>query len=175
MKLQLLHENPNLSVSYDCTNQWLFLDWRGDLTLPLAQASCLAVAQCFLGQHYTRILNNNAGVTSMAPNVPTWLAKEFLPYLRLAGIQCVAWVYSPNLRVKCYTDAALQTLEAPVVNLFDDLESAFAWLRNARNFPNEPVAQAGASAKHNELHRRVGPLAAALAHRHAPADAAVAR
>jgi len=113
------------------------------LTLPSVQASCLAVVQCFLGGGYTRILNNNTGVTSMSPNVPAWLALEFLPYMRLAGVEYIAWVYSPNLRVKCYTDVAfLHTLAAPVVNLFDDLESAVAWLRGVHfNFLARPAAQ----------------------------------
>ncbi|MFD1470090.1 hypothetical protein ACFQ48_17815 [Hymenobacter caeli] len=166
MNPQLLQETPNVSIYLDCTNQWLFVDWRGDLTLTLVQDSCLAVARHFLHSPHTRVLNSNTGVTSMDHNVPAWLAKEFLPYLRLAGIKHVAWVYSPNLRVKCYTDAALYTLDAPVVNLFDDLESACAWLRGAQNFPDEP-APAMSSAVPNELGQRVGLFSAVLGYRDA--------
>ena len=166
MTLELLHETPNVSISYDCTNQWLFLDWRGDLTLSLVQASCLSVAQHFSGKRYTRILNSNAGVTSIAANVPAWLAKEFLPYLQLVGIQSVAWVYSPNLRVKCYTDAALYTLEGTVVSLFDDLESAFAWLRGSQNFPAEGAVYPSAPTKQDGIEHRAGALGA-KAHRRA--------
>lgn len=143
MELQLLHETPNLSVSYDSTNQWLFADWRGDLTLALVQDNCSAVAQRLLEIRCARILNSNVGVTGMAPNVPAWLAREFLPYLRLVDVQHVAWVYSPNLRVKCYTDAALQGPEAPAVYLFDDLEAAVAWLRTVHH---RPATSAGAMA-----------------------------
>ena len=165
MELQLLQETPNVSIYYDCANQWLFLDWRGDLTLALVQDSCLAVAQYFLDAPYSRILNSNTGVTSMAHNVPTWLAREFLPYLRLAGIKHVAWVYSPSLRVKCYTDAALYTLDTPVVNVFDDVESAFAWLRGAENFLDEPAHAQSAGEKRSELGQRLGVLSAVLGHR----------
>lgn len=165
MELQLLQETPNVSIYYDCANQWLFLDWRGDLTLALVQDSCLAVAQYFLDAPYTRILNSNTGVTSMVHNVPTWLAREFLPYLRLAGIKHVAWVYSPNLRVKCYTDAALYTLDTPVVNVFDDVESAFAWLRGAENFLDEPTNVHSHGEKHDELGHRLGILSAVLGYR----------
>lgn len=139
MELQLLHETPNLAVFYDPTNQWLFVDWRGDLTLALVQDNCVAVAQYLREVRYARILNSNVGVTSMAPNVPAWLAREFLPYLRLVGVQQVAWVYSPNLRVKCYTDAALHGPDAPAVHVFDDLESAVAWLRTTHRLPSVSV------------------------------------
>ena len=158
MNLQLLQETSNVSIYYDHANQWLFLDWRGDITLALAQDSCLAVAQRFLATSHTRVINSNTGVTSMDHDVPAWLAREFLPYLRLAGIKHVAWVYSPNLRVKCYTDAALYTLDAPVVNLFDDVESAFTWLRGAQNFPDETAHPPASPARHHELGPRLGVL-----------------
>lgn len=135
MELQLLHETPNLSVFYDPANQWLFVDWCGDLTLALVQDNCVAMAQRLLDARYARILNSNVGVTGMASDVPAWLAREFLPYLRQVGVQQVAWVYSPNLRVKCYTNAALQGSDAPAVHLFDDLESAVVWLRTSNHLP----------------------------------------
>lgn len=143
MELQLLHETPNLSVFYDSANEWLFVDWRGDLTLALVQDNCVAMAQHLLDVRYARILNGNVGVTGMASNVPAWLAREFLPYLRLVGVQQVAWVHSPNLRVKCYTDAALHGLDAPSVYVFDDLESAVSWLRTTHRLP---IFSAGAMA-----------------------------
>ncbi|OGX90630.1 hypothetical protein [Hymenobacter coccineus] len=140
MELQLLHETPNLAVFYDPANQWLFVDWCGDLTLALVQDNCVALAQRLLDVRYARILNSNVGVTSMAPNVPAWLAREFLPYLRQVGVQQVAWVYSPNLRVRCYTDAALYSPDAPAVHVFDDLESAVAWLRAVPRLPAVAMA-----------------------------------
>ncbi|AMJ65848.1 hypothetical protein [Hymenobacter sp. PAMC 26628] len=135
MELQLLHETPNLAVFFDPANQWLFVDWRGDLTLALVQDNCVAVAQYLMDARYARILNSNVGVTSMAPNVPAWLAREFLPYLRLVDVQQVAWVHSPNLRVKCYTDTVLHGSDAPSVHVFDDLESAVTWLRTTYRLP----------------------------------------
>ncbi|TPG63715.1 hypothetical protein [Hymenobacter nivis] len=145
MELQLLHETPNLAVFYDPANQWLFVDWHGDLSLTLVQDNCVAVAQCLLDVRYARILNSNVGVTGMAPNVPAWLAREFLPYLRLVGVQQVAWVYSPNLRVKCYTDAALHGPDAPSVHVFDDLESAVGWLRTVHRLPTVSMGPLGSS------------------------------
>lgn len=176
MELQLLQETPNVSIFYDCANQWLFVDWRGDLTLPLVQASCSAVAQRFLEGRYTRILNNNAGVQSMSPNVPDWLALEFLPHMRLAGVEYIAWVYSPNLRVKCYTDVAfLHTLDAPVVSLFDDLESAVAWLRHVQfNFAGQPAPRQSLRAKQDEVEDRAGARAAAAGQYRGPARPAPA-
>ncbi len=174
MKLELLQETSNASIFYDCTNQWLFVDWHGDLTLPLVQASCLSIAQRFLEGPCTRVLNNNTGVSSIAPDVPGWLAKEFLPHLRLAGVEYVAWVYSPVLRVKSYTDAAISRApNAPMVAMFDDLESAFAWLRNTRfDFLEESVVVQGAQVVKGELQYRIETLSGLLTHGRAAASPA---
>lgn len=135
--------------------------------MPLVQASCLTVAQRLLEGRYTRILNNNTGVNSMSPNVPAWLAREFLPPMRLAGVEYIAWVYSPNLRVKCYTDVAfLYTQDAPVVNLFDDLESAVAWLRDVHfNFMDKQTVSQSAIGRQDKLEYLVGALPAAVPYR----------
>lgn len=134
MSLLLLTETPHLSLYEDAENGWLYMDWQGHLTLPAIQQSCLLISQHFLQRSYTKALNDNTNVLSMAPDVSPWLATEFLPYTVLGGIQFIAWVYSPSMSTQTYTDIALFNLEAPVVALFSDTASACGWLMTAR-FP----------------------------------------
>lgn len=164
MHLLLLQETASVSISYDCTNHWLFVDWRGDLTLPVVQAGCLVLAKCFVARAYPRILNSNSRVTGMAPDVAAWLAQEYLPGLPLSGIEYIAWVYAPNLRSKRLTDEAVRNLEAPVVNTFDDLASAYSWLRTTHfNHVERPAPSA--STRQKFLAYRINTLSAAvLAH-----------
>lgn len=160
MQLQLLQETPTISIFYDSSNDWLFIDWRGDLTLAVVQANCLVIAQCFLERPYPRILNSNSGVTSMAAPVPLWLAREFLPHLRLAGIEYLAWVYAPSLPLKRLTDEAVRKLDAPVVNTFDDLELAFAWLQHTRfHYLDNPADLPSTAERQAELSSKVTQLA----------------
>jgi hypothetical protein len=128
MSINLLTETPGVSISYDATNHWLYLDWHGDLNLSMVQESCLAIAQCFLSRNCTRILNDNTNVNSITPDVGTWLANDYMPYVQLAGVEYMAWVYSPGIDIQCCTNVALYNISTPVVALFSDIASAYSWL-----------------------------------------------
>lgn len=132
MDLQLLATTTTLSVFHDAENDWLYLDWHGDLTLKSVQEGCTAVAQCFLRKNYVRVLNDNSSVTSLAPEVASWLATECLPRLKLSTIEYLAWTHSPNIDTQSWTHTALYQVEGPVVVMFDDVESAYAWLREVK-------------------------------------------
>jgi hypothetical protein len=96
----------------------------------------------FLRGNYSKVLNGNTNVTSLTADVSPWLATEFLPYIRVGGIKCIAWVYAPRLSTQHSTDLALFDLESPVVALFSDTATACDWLKNAHFRP-----PASASAK----------------------------
>ncbi|MGI4835073.1 MAG: hypothetical protein ACRYFK_16595 [Janthinobacterium lividum] len=132
MQLELLQEIPTISVFYDHTNEWLFADWYGELTLPLVQANCLAIAQCFLQGHtYKRVLNSNLNMSSVVPEAPLWLATNYLPHMGLGGVEYLAWVYPNDLLLRPLIDRAVRKLTTPAVTMFDDLESACTWLQHA--------------------------------------------
>jgi hypothetical protein len=132
MDLHLLQETPYVSVYCDADNDWLFADWRGELTLPIVQENCLLVAECFLERSYARVLNSNQNVIDFTLNVPIWLHKEYLPLLRYTGVEYMAWVYAPNMMLKPFIDKLVSMIENPVVNLFDDVESAASWLQHTQ-------------------------------------------
>ncbi|WP_022823857.1 hypothetical protein [Hymenobacter norwichensis] len=121
-----------MSISYDWSNQWLYLDWCGDLTLHLVQQSCLLITECFFTQRCTRILNDNTNVTSITSDVGIWLATEFLPNIEAAGVEYMAWVHSSSIDTQACTDVALFDLTTPVVALFNDVASAYSWLRSVK-------------------------------------------
>ncbi|GAA4028960.1 hypothetical protein GCM10022409_11340 [Hymenobacter glaciei] len=165
MQLQLLSDTPPVSVYYDCSNDWLFVNWHGDLSLPLVQAGCLAIARCFLERSYPRILNNNADVTSMDVSAPDWLAEHFLPHLGLAGIEYLGWVCAPIPKVKYLTSQAVRQLRSPVVAIFDDVDEAFSWLQHTRFAHLEAAATAdSAFERQAELASRVAELSERLRH-----------
>lgn len=142
MHLQLLATTPALSVFYDAKNDWLYLDWQGDLTLKSVQEGCKAAAQCFMRKNYVRVLNDNTSVTSLSPEVASWLATDCLPCLNMSTIEYLAWIYSPNMDTQYWTNTALYQIDGPVVAMFDDVESAYAWLREVKfRFPKSLSAQ----------------------------------
>lgn len=118
----------NVSAYYDATNDWLYLDWHGELDLNLLRKNCLQIVLCLVAKRYKRILNDNTNLTKATADVVPWLATELLPYMKLVGIEYMAWVLSPNLDVQNEAEAAIEELTKPVVALFDDMASAYEWL-----------------------------------------------
>jgi hypothetical protein len=130
MHLHLLRRTACLTIYYDQSNDWLFLDWLGDLTLPVVQEACVELANCFLHRPYTRVLNSNEQVTGITWNVAAWLATDFLPYITLAGVEHVAWVYSPLVRGQHLVRTILSRLPNPVIDAFDNVSDAVVWLQH---------------------------------------------
>jgi hypothetical protein len=136
MRLQLLHQTPCLTVHYDACNDWLFLDWEGELTLPLVQEACVALGSCVLVRPYPRVLNSNEQVTGVSWSIAPWLITDLLPHLALAGVERVAWVYSSSVRGQHMVQTILGWLPGSRLEAFGDTAEAVAWLQ--RFPPTQP-------------------------------------
>jgi len=128
MQLQLLHQTTCLTIYYDQCNDWLYLEWEGELTLLLVQEACDALGTCVLRRPYARVLNSNEQVTGITWDVAAWLATDFLPHLPLAGVERVAWVYAPSLRGQHIVYLLLRQLPGPLIDAFANVADAVAWL-----------------------------------------------
>ena len=130
MSLELIRTNPNISISYDRQNNWLYLDWHGEQTLDSVRAGSVLIAQCFLERAYARVLLDNTNVTTISSEVFERLAADFLPYLHVAQVEYLAWVYMPDMDAQFYLNITLYKPQSPVIALFEDLASAYGWLRD---------------------------------------------
>lgn len=137
MDLLLLRATPHVSIHYDQTNDWLFVDWQGHLDLPAAALASLELVRVLLRRSYQRVLISNTQVTSTNWDVPAWLAHEALPHLLLAGVAQVAWVSGRSPRAHDVAQDIFNRLPHLPIALFDDLESAVDWLRRGSTVPAE--------------------------------------
>ena len=129
MALQLLLEAPNITISYDHLNEWLYADWHGEQDLVSVQHGANEILRLMPLQRCHRVLNDNSRVTSMWSEAAEWGGKVWFPAITEAGLQYFALVYSPNLYSRLSTDLTLQfTAGNPVVATFDEIETAKAWL-----------------------------------------------
>jgi hypothetical protein len=130
MNLQHLCSASHAEVYLDTYNDWLFIDWEGDLTLDVVQRACLEVARCYFRHGTpTRVLNNNAQVTTITPDVAAWLADEFMSAMHLAGVKQLAWVVAPTLRGRNGALDTVHRLAHTGVHLFQTVEEAVTWLQ----------------------------------------------
>ncbi|MGI4862973.1 MAG: hypothetical protein ACRYFZ_03565 [Janthinobacterium lividum] len=132
MNLHLLCQTTCLTAYYDPSNDWLYLDWHGEGTLPAVQEACLALADCYLRRPYSHILNNNERVTGVSWSVAAWLATDFLHLMSLAGIEHVAWIASPALPGLTMVQSVLNWLPTSLITSFHDLADAVDWLQHTR-------------------------------------------
>jgi hypothetical protein len=137
MKLQHLCSARCAEVYFDSLNNWVFVDWAGELTLEAVQHTCLGIAHCFLGHYYPRVLNSNADVTAVSCDVVQWLGSEYLPALRLTGVEQMAWVVPEGLRARNRVLDTVNLFPHMVIDLFLDVESAVTWLQQTAPPPPE--------------------------------------
>ncbi|RZK19102.1 MAG: hypothetical protein EOO56_14870 [Hymenobacter sp.] len=129
MNLQHLCSATSAEVYFDNYNNWVYVDWVGELTLPTVQHTCLSIARCFLNHYYPRVLNSNAHVTSVTWDVSPWLASEFLPALTFTGVEQMAWVVPPGLRARNNVLTTVNLFPHVAISLFDEVENAVTWLQ----------------------------------------------
>lgn len=132
MALRLLQDNSVLSIFYDADHEWLYLDWHGELTRPAVQQALLLVLRTCLARPYSRVLSSNAQVTSVAWDVPPWLAHTLSEDLPLMGVEQLAWVYAPFVRGRSMAERIADQLRHFNLALFADAEQAVTWLGQAR-------------------------------------------
>ena len=129
MSLQILLEEPHITISYDHLNGWLHADWHGDQDLASVQSGALEMLRLLRLQRCHKVLNDNTRVTSMWSDAAEWGGREWFPAMTAAGLEYFAWIYSPNLYSRLSTDLTLQfTAGHPVVATFDEISTARAWL-----------------------------------------------
>jgi hypothetical protein len=143
MHLHLLATTAHLTIYYDSGNDWLFLDWQGELTLAAVQEACVEVGYCLLKRPYSRVLNSNVQVTNVSLSVAAWLVTELMPHLSLAGIDYMAWVGSSSLRGLSVAQLVIDWLSNGNIVLFYDLDEAFDWLqrRGSPSQTGQPLPQ----------------------------------
>ncbi|RZK27932.1 MAG: hypothetical protein EOO61_22755, partial [Hymenobacter sp.] len=132
VNLHLLDQTKCLAIYYDSGNDWLFLDWHGNLTLQDVKEACVALAHCYLSRTYPRVLNSNTQLEGVSWSIAAWLVTDFLPHLSLAGVEHVAWIYSSTPSGRHVVQTIINWLPGFILNTFLDVEDAVAWLQHTR-------------------------------------------
>ncbi|MBC6606142.1 hypothetical protein H8B13_04860 [Hymenobacter sp. BT188] len=131
MALRLLFESEYVTIFYDYSNEWLYVDWQKEQNQASVQTGCERMLECLRQEQCHKVLNDNRQVDSMWSDASEWVGKVWLPAMAEVGLQYFAWVYSPNLYSRLSTDLTLQHAPAvgPIAFTFDSIDTASAWLK----------------------------------------------
>ncbi|HEX8425874.1 hypothetical protein [Hymenobacter sp.] len=132
MQLQPVLATEGIAISFDFSNQWLYVDWQGEHNQETSQAACLLMLEALRAWPCNRILNDNSSITRTTMELSLWGA-WWLEEMVRAGLQHIAWVFPRNFAARQSTESVLLTIERPIVGTFDDVASAYVWLQQQHN------------------------------------------
>ncbi|KUG09943.1 hypothetical protein [Solirubrum puertoriconensis] len=139
MELQLIAQTELITISYDTTNEWLYVDWRGEHDQETSQAGCMLMLEAMRQRPCSKILNDNSNITRTTVQLTLWGA-WWLEEMMRAGLEYVAWVLPREFEARRATESTLMVIQKPVVSTFDDVASAYMWLRRLNpQVPSHPM------------------------------------
>ncbi|MET4074056.1 hypothetical protein [Hymenobacter sp. UYCo722] len=131
MAQRILHEAPFLTISYNYTDEWLYLDWHGKLDDEVVMDGAIKLLELLQQEHCTKILNDNTRVSGLWADAAKWGGDVFFPQLYAAGCRYFSWVHSPERYSQLSAELAMQQTNAGIIFMaFDDLGPAAEWLRS---------------------------------------------
>ncbi|QNH63539.1 STAS/SEC14 domain-containing protein [Hymenobacter sediminicola] len=125
--------NVYLTIAYDAVNHWLYNNWIGYQT----HNGILAGADACLGplrEHACAyLLNDNRLVIGPWDHAVEWIVSDWAPRAAQQGLTHFAHVVSPESMAAQSADAMHLGLGGRLqMRMFGDINSAQAWLREAR-------------------------------------------
>ena len=128
MQLQVIIDSPELFIGHDALNEWLYVDWRGEYNQDLSRATCRRMLETIQAWPCTKILNDNSSITRTTVQLTQW-GEQWLADMQAAGLRCIAWVLPTDPLVRQVTEDIVQAIDTPRVVAFQDVASAYSWLR----------------------------------------------
>jgi len=130
MTLHTLYDTPSLTISYDHGNDWLYLDWHGNLNDELVMAGALKLLELLELHKCSKVLNDNTRITGLWADAAKWGSEVFFPQLHEAGCRYFSWVYSPERFSQLSAQLAAEHTTAGItIMTFQNLDTAAEWLQ----------------------------------------------
>ncbi|RSK29794.1 hypothetical protein [Hymenobacter metallilatus] len=126
--MEQLYDTSSLSIAYDPTHAWLYVEWKGAHNAHSARAGGELVLDYLQQRPCHKMLNDNSQVTSDWEQGARWVGTEYYQRLAQQGMHTVAWVCPAYWPARKSMETAMRFITRPVVVLFDDVASAYTWL-----------------------------------------------
>jgi hypothetical protein len=127
----ILYESATVCIYFDFLDDWLYVDWIGEQTVESIKEGCEQLLLLLKAERTHKLLNDNTRVTNIWSDAAEWIATDFAPRCAYAGLEYVAWVYSPDQFSRLSADEVMERhITSTVTIAFDDIEAASQWLRS---------------------------------------------
>lgn len=130
MDLQHIHHRDFVDINFDSANSWIYANWRGYQSDASVKEGCELLLDTLTCAHAAKVLNDNRQVLGIWTGVADWLAYDWFPRMRIAGMRKFALVYSPGRMSQISADTAMYLFDpdrVDVVGFFSE-SNATSWL-----------------------------------------------
>jgi CheY-like chemotaxis protein len=128
-----LYSDSYLAISYDKETLLLHANWKGYQSVESIQQGCERILESMVRYNAYWVLNDHTHVLGIWRFAAAWLANDWFPRMKQAGLRRFSWIYSPAKLSQVSTDATLALMNADAfgVKAFYDAAEALAWLRES--------------------------------------------
>ncbi|MGV3741345.1 MAG: response regulator [Burkholderiaceae bacterium] len=126
-----------IEVSFDPKTQALYANWKGYQSVASIRVGCEAMLKFLDEKKLRKVLNDNTNVLGIWRSAAEWMAMDWFPRMKDAGMDAFAWVYSSSRLSQISTDDTLAMLDPGKygIKLFHDKAEAQTWLDSASAAP----------------------------------------
>ena len=127
---EVLFSESFIEISYNPENKWIYADWKGFQTTRMVKAGCELMLDGLKKHGCYKVLNDNTKVEGIWSGASEWVAIDWFPRMRAAGMQWFGWIYSPSVFSQLSTDKTLNYTNEGFVKTFYSLDTAESWLQS---------------------------------------------
>ncbi len=125
-----LHASEHIDIHLE-PEGWLHADWKGYQSVDMVKSGCEEILRHLAAQRLSKVLNDNTNVTGIWVGAAYWVASNWFPRLRAAGLRQFAWVQSSSRLSQLSATTAVEHAPPGTAVFFQDVSSAARWLREA--------------------------------------------
>lgn len=130
MALNQVYYRDFVEISFDTNNNWLHANWNGYQSDASVKEGCELILEALTRFNVSKVLNDNRQVLGIWTGVADWLARNWFPRMRAAGMKRFALIYSPSRMSQVSADAAMLLYDPDgrdVVGFYSE-SAAIGWL-----------------------------------------------
>jgi CheY-like chemotaxis protein len=133
MPLISLFAENFIEISFDPATEVLYANWKGYQSVASIRTGCESMLKFLSEKKLRKVLNDNTNVLGIWRSAADWMATDWFPRMKNAGMDSFAWVYSSSRLSQISTDDTLAMLDAGKygIKLFHEKAEAQTWLGSA--------------------------------------------
>ncbi len=131
MGRRLLYTSEHIDIHHEESGGWLYANWKGYQSVDMVKAGCEEILLQLAALRVSKVLNDNSNVTGIWVGAAYWIAINWFPRMREAGLRHFAWVQSPSRLSQVSATTTVEHSPPGTAVLFNDITAAEEWLRNA--------------------------------------------